>query len=99
LAFAETHPDLFTLMFNARIEFVDDPGFSDAAEDAFAVLADAWAPFEPVAPLPQSTETLVWSLVHGLASLDMIGRIQRRISGPNRPEIKYILPRLKLKDP
>ncbi|MCF6234199.1 MAG: TetR/AcrR family transcriptional regulator [Rhodobacteraceae bacterium] len=97
LRFARENPGLFTLMFNHVYQKVDDPDFDINSEPAFAVLAQACAPFEPVSDAPGSTEMMVWTQVHGLACL-----LQSQRLGPpqlNLASVEFtdILPELKLR--
>ena len=75
LNFAQDHPAMFTLMFGTRIEFEVDEMLSAAADKAYGVLAEACAPFIAADdPTPRATEVLVWSLVHGYATLRHFGQ-------------------------
>jgi len=97
LRFARENPALFALMFNQPFGKVDDPDFTASAGASYVVLAEACAPFRPVSDASNSTEVMIWSLVHGLASLLQAGHL-----GPPKhlmvpPEIADILPDLVLK--
>lgn len=97
VSFAIANRGLIQLMFSNRRGLVDDAPLRPAAGRAYAVLREACAPFEPVGNDPESTETMVWSLVHGFAFL----RIGERFSNPYRssdtPNIADVLPHLPLK--
>lgn len=97
LDFALSNPGMIHLMFNTGKESVDDTEVKPEGAKAYRELVEACAPFEPVGPDRDSTESLVWSLVHGLAFL----RIGGRFDNPNRqtaePSFSAILPDLKLK--
>ena len=75
LDFANHHAALFQFMFQP---FTEDRAQINApvlaaleahSSAAFQELAEACAPFEPVAGQAGGTEALVWSLVHGYAML------------------------------
>ena len=97
IAFADTHPALFTLMFNTPGQITPDAAFGKAADAAYQVLADTCAPFEPVSEDPRSTEIMVWSLVHGLACLQQGRRLKAQDTGPAIPDFEAILPPLVLR--
>jgi len=76
LDFANEHPALFTLMFGSRIEIEVDHDLAVAADGAYQVLAETCAPFiAKDDTTPRATEILVWSLVHGYASLRLHGQV------------------------
>lgn len=95
--YAMEHRGLVQLMFSNRQGVVDDAPLKPAAQRAYAVLREACAPFEPIGAEPDSTETMVWSLVHGFVLL----RLGQRFDNPHRqtaePKIADILPRLQLR--
>ncbi|MEM8976548.1 MAG: WHG domain-containing protein [Pseudomonadota bacterium] len=97
VSFAIANRGLIQLMFSNRRGLVDDAPLKPSAERAYSILREACAPFEPVGSDPESTETMVWSLVHGFAFL----RIGKRFVNPYRssiePEISDVLPQLTLK--
>ncbi len=75
LAFARRHRALFQFMFQPFAEDraqINAPVMAELEAHsgaAFQELAEACAPFEPVAGQAGGTEALVWSLVHGYAML------------------------------
>lgn len=75
LAFARQHRALFQFMFQpfagdtAQINAPVLAELERRSGAAFQELADACAPFAPVAGQAGGTEVLVWSLVHGYAML------------------------------
>jgi len=97
LRFARESPALFSLMFNHAFEKTDDPDFKTSAASAYAVLAQACTPFRPVTKSPDSTEVMVWSLVHGLACLLQAGQLALPEHQMVPPDIADILPNLELK--
>lgn len=98
IAFAKARPALIQLMFGAR-NWQSGEDIWQAGEAAYQILRDACAPFEPVGPQEDSTETLVWSLVHGLAFLDLGGRFDNPLRATPSPDIADILPPLPLRRP
>ena len=76
LEFAKARSALFTLMFNSGQELDMDGSLSVASAKAYETLSSACRPFETGDGVEELTETLVWSLVHGLASLQVGGRFR-----------------------
>ena len=79
LDFARTNPGLFLLMFRSGRIDMRRPALLAAADEAFAVLANARGVAAPQSmTLPQAaTVTAAWAFVHGLAFLS----IDRRLDG------------------
>lgn len=75
LNFAHTHDALFTLMFGTKMELALDADLATAATRAYGVLAAHCAPFVPAGTSSRATEIMVWSLVHGYASLRQFGQV------------------------
>ncbi|MCF6273358.1 MAG: WHG domain-containing protein [Rhodobacteraceae bacterium] len=75
LGLAKTHNALFQLMFYApakvksHIQSQIKEELRRESAAAYSELQAACAPFEPVSAQSQSTEVMVWSLVHGYAML------------------------------
>lgn len=81
LAFADENAALFTLMFGTRINIEVNEELAAIAAKSYQVLAETCAPLiSPDDPTPRATEILVWSLVHGYASLRQYGQVT-----PNGP--------------
>ena len=85
VTFAQRNPGLFLLMFRGeRLDF-GRPALRDAAEAAFAVLADtigSRGPSETPLTLSQAAPvTAAWSLVHGFAMLLIDGRLKPLVAG------------------
>jgi len=98
LAFAMEHPPLFQLTFNTGVDFRLDPDLTTNAREAFSVLAETCAPFHsPGNGKPGGTEMMIWSQVHGFASL----KLANCIGPPDAPssllEFADFLPDLELK--
>jgi len=86
ITFAQTHPDLFLLMFRSeRLDF-SRPALRSAADAALEVLAGTVRavrdePIEATLTLPQATQMVVaWSLVHGFAMLLLDDRLKQLIA-------------------
>jgi AcrR family transcriptional regulator len=73
LEFALAHPALFRLMFSGRAEKPLGPAMGDTA---YGVLAGRVAKIAPPAQASVVT-TAAWSLVHGMATLMLDGRLPR----------------------
>lgn len=97
VAFAEANRGLIQLMFSNRRGVVDDVPLRPAAERAYTVLREGCAPFAPIGTEPDSTETMIWSLVHGFAFL----RTGERFANPYRntpePKVADVIPDLALR--
>lgn len=77
-AFAAHNPALFQMMFGGAKRNEDDPDLMAASEAAFDVLHDICAPIVHGPGGADTNELMIWSLVHGFASLalmDTSGRI------------------------
>lgn len=91
LDFALARPALFTLMFNAGLEIERTAESLKSSARCYAVLCDGCAAFvEPTDPSGQ-TETLVWSLVHGLASLKNGERLRIPDDAVRQPRIDELI--------
>lgn len=97
LAFAVANPGLIQLMFSNRKSIVDDTPLRPAAKRAYGVLQKACAPFEPVGEAPDSTETMIWSLVHGFVFLQIGERFANPYRSTPNPDLSDILPKLALR--
>lgn len=77
--FATQHPAHFAVMFQPTLTDLSDPSLTEASDGAFGELR---AGVEAIAP-HSSTEdaaavvTAAWSLMHGLATLDLTGNLDR----------------------
>jgi len=91
VAFALDHPGLYRLMFGPCVAGrEDDPVLAAAAAAAYGRLAAAGArrlAGRPEAPPPGLFALAAWSLVHGLASLLLDGRLGERPGGVGRGEV------------
>ena len=75
-AFARANPALFRLMFNPGLSDPLDPALQEAGAASYAVLARIargldWRPLDGSAPTARKTELMLWSLVHGYATLNV----------------------------
>lgn len=69
LRFAHGAPALFQLMHGGAAVLKDDPDFKREATASYEVLRRVCAPLAHGPAGPEGTERLVWSLVHGFATL------------------------------
>lgn len=93
MRFADEHYPLFQLIFTFEIKENPDPELHAASAEAFAMLADTCALFETAPGGPGANEIMIWSLVHGYASLRHFSRLQRPEGGETMP-FELILPKL-----
>lgn len=93
VAFAETNPNLYRLMFGGRVlKRGDHPDLDQAGKSAFAVLQDTTALAQRAGylkadPLPTLTAA-AWSLVHGLAQLTIDDHLH---ADHNAPELQHAI--------
>ncbi len=103
LAFSQTHPAVFDLMFSPLKKgdvSLDEYTLAELTQnsaDAYAVLHDACDPFEHGRGGELATETMIWSLVHGYATLFTDWSAH---SGPTGEVADFdeMLPQLKLRE-
>jgi AcrR family transcriptional regulator len=77
--FAASHPAHFAVMFQPTLLDPDDPAYTDASAGAFAELragVDALSVHAPRADAAAAV-TAAWSLMHGLAALELTGNLER----------------------
>ena len=103
LAFALDHPDLFRLMFSLPRAEVFDAERRGAADESYAILRRVCAPIVPringVPVAPAVVETMVWSYVHGYASLAVNNRLRRPEEAMGRlPGIEEAMPEFEIGD-
>jgi AcrR family transcriptional regulator len=102
LDFARQHKALFQFMFQpftADRAQINPPVLEELdvhSGAAFQELADACAPFEPVAGQAGGTEVLIWSLVHGYAML-FASAPEGGTPVGTPPDFAQILPRFRLR--
>lgn len=80
--YARENPALFRLMFGSR-RLGTHPGLTAAGEAAYAVLAARVAAETPADADRVACALGCWSLVHGLASLFLDGRISDKVTAPD----------------
>lgn len=100
VTFALEHPELFALMFAVMRQQPDDPDRSAAAAASYAVLEGisrglVW-PGAAGDDRQQRTEAMLWSFVHGFATLAEGGQIARAVGLPCGPETAVRRPELVL---
>jgi AcrR family transcriptional regulator len=93
LAFARENEAMATLMFMKSMFDTNDPDFQLASSASYQVLADACQPFKPGPGGAKGTETLIWSLVQGYASLARSGMVDE-----SETPFADLLPMLDLKE-
>lgn len=79
---AVSDPVTYQLMFGAMVDFAAYPGLQQASEDSFAELLTMIKNHSPRADLKLSDIELagiVWSGVHGIASLTINGRVREKM--------------------
>lgn len=97
--FARANPALYDLMFRQVWSLAgraDELAKSGAR--AYAVLADTCAPFVPQGQEPGIVETQVWSLIHGYATLVLVGKLGRNRAIASVRDVLSLLGRLDLAD-
>lgn len=81
LAFALDHADLYRLMFSLPQAEMADAERREAADESYAILRSVCAPISPringMSVERAVVETMVWSYVHGYASLAVNNRLRR----------------------
>ena len=97
LDFSRSHGALFHLMFqdysDAKRQLNDSvlQELNRESEAAYTVLHNACAPFAPIGGQAQGTEVVVWSLVHGYATLFASSKDRETPRGPV-PDFAKIMP-------
>lgn len=97
--FARANPALYDLMFRQVWSLAgraDELAKSGAR--AYAVLADTCAPFIPRGQEPGIVETQVWSLIHGYATLVLVGKLGRNRAIASVTDVLGLLKKLPLAD-
>lgn len=77
--FAAEYPAHFAVMFQPTLLDADDASLTEASEGAFAELRsgiEGLAPYS-TAEDAAATVTAAWSLMHGLAALELTGNLER----------------------
>lgn len=97
MTFAREQAPFFELIFGTVPMLKGDPDLAAESDRAYGILAEACAPFAPVGPHPRATETMIWSLVHGLALLTA-REVQNGAGRADLPGIEDILPELGLRE-
>lgn len=93
LDFAETHEALFELIFSSGIKAHADEGLRRVSMQSFQMLEETCALFEPSPDHAQAIEIMIWSLVHGYASLRVYSKMLASEEGEVMP-FEFILPKL-----
>lgn len=93
LEFAERHEALFELIFSTEIKAHADEELREASMQAYQLLEQTCALFEPSPHHESGNEIMIWSLVHGYATL----RVYNKLMSPDGETVmpfESILPRL-----
>jgi AcrR family transcriptional regulator len=96
LRFATEHPALFRLIFSPTIKNDPDPELQEASKAAFMVLSEVCGLFEPSPKGEGANELMIWSLVHGYASLRATQQMQNPRTHEAVPFVS-ILPPMRVK--
>jgi AcrR family transcriptional regulator len=103
VAFAAEHPALFSLMFSKEHCTLDDPALQEAGSESYAVLREIAANLDwDKAGCPDAaarTEMMLWSLVHGYATLAGAGLFTAPAKGQPRLSITEITPQFRYRPP
>lgn len=96
VAFARSHPELFRMMFSPEYCDFKDEEVQTAAQESYRVLEEISAGLDwDKADAPDAqwrTEIMLWSLVHGYATLMNTGQIGSVRDGHPAPSILEIAP-------
>lgn len=98
LEFAEKHEALFELIFSTGIKAHADDELRETSTQAYQLLEDTCALFEPSPHHEKSNEIMIWSLVHGYATL----RVYNKLMSPDGETVlpfEFILPHLTPREP
>ncbi|GAA0785767.1 hypothetical protein GCM10009077_39050 [Roseibium denhamense] len=94
--FAQAHPELFRIMFSPEYCDFKSEDVQSAAQDSYSVLVDISKGLDwDKADTPDAqwrTEIMLWSLVHGYATLLNSGQIDDDASGMPVPSIWEVFP-------
>lgn len=94
LNFAEQHEALFELIFSTEIKTHADDDLRNASKNAYRLLEDTCGLFEPSADHAKSNEIMVWSVVHGYATLRVFNRKMMSQNGEEPIPFELVLPHL-----
>lgn len=77
--FAVAHPGHFAVMFQPTLTDPDDPALTEASRGAFDELRTGVTAIAPQSSTEDAAAvvTAAWSLMHGLATLDLTGNLER----------------------
>ncbi|SEP97288.1 TetR/AcrR family transcriptional regulator [Thalassovita taeanensis] len=98
LKFADEHQALFQLIFSTEIKNDPDEDLRKVSLQAFDMLVDTCALFEPSPQHERANEVMIWSLVHGYATLRRFNRMMASERNVVMP-FDLILPKMTPKAP
>ncbi len=75
ISFAQQNPSLYELMFSSGVFAHTSEELEEASSAAYGVLAQISSLVIPGPSGPRGIEALIWSLVHGFASLSLANKI------------------------
>ncbi len=91
LEFSERHHAQFQLIFSPPIKQHSDETLKKSSMAAFNLLVEVCDLFEPLPSHPRANAIMIWSLVHGFATLRVYSGLMRRDDGSEMP-VMDILP-------
>ena len=95
--FALQHPEHFAIMFQTVLVDRQDADYRRATDRAYLPLQEVVKQAAAAGPLPADPSIVVtaaWSLVHGLASLWLSGRLQERTNATDAEAVAALVTRL-----
>lgn len=101
VSYAKTHPELFRMMFSPEYCDFKDDEIQTAARESYRVLEEISADLDwdkaDASDAQWRTEIMLWSLVHGYATLLITGQISNQEGRP-APSILEIAPAFGYRD-
>lgn len=96
LAFAKEHRAQFQLIFSTPVKENPTEELRKTSAEAFNILLETCEPFEYAESDPLANAIMIWSLVHGYATLQSYNKMMRGDT-KSTPSFKDILPKLPIK--
>ncbi len=79
--FAESHPDIFAVMFQSGIDKSHYPEIRESGVKAFQIAVELAAQIEPDTTAAEELAMAIWTMAHGFATLTADGALAR-VVGP-----------------